>query len=450
MKFATIRTIILSFGIAALTMATAHVASAAEVSFKGKRINVIIGSQPGGGTDGTTRLVGRFLEKYLPGKPKLIYRNMPAGHGVKASNYFANEVKKDGLTWMGGSSSYVDANNLRKKVVKYDPTKYAFFGAVSRGGSVLLIRKDRLANLTDKSKKPVIVGGLDGSRSWGQLILWGADYLGWNVKFVIGYPGSSALALALRRGEIDMFGTSTLSMHQGLNKTGKFKGLVQMGEPGPNGTIIRRLSFKDVPTMPALMKGKTSGLAKETFDYWKKTNQIDKWYALPPGTPEKYVAVYRKAYQKATKDPEFIKFGRFQFSADFNTVSAEDITRLIRDTAYPRIEITNFQRLMKVKYGLPATRLSDKEMAALAAKRGIKLLKVTVKLEAVKRSGRWLHFTVKGKKHKAKVSSSRTKVKIAGKKAMRKKLKAGMKCNINYLGNGAEARLVDCNQAAIN
>jgi tripartite-type tricarboxylate transporter receptor subunit TctC len=98
-------------------MAAGHVASAAEVSFKGKRINVIIGSQPGGGTDGTTRLVGRFLEKHLPGKPRMIYRNMPAGHGVKASNYFANEVKGDGLTWMGGASSYVDANNLRKKVV---------------------------------------------------------------------------------------------------------------------------------------------------------------------------------------------------------------------------------------------------------------------------------------------------------------------------------------------
>ncbi len=450
MKFATIRTISLSFGIAALTMAAAHAASAAEVSFKGKRINVIIGSQPGGGTDGTTRLVGRYLEKYLPGKPRLIYRNMPAGHGVKASNYFANEVKRDGLTWMGGARSYVDATNMSKKVVKYDPTKYEFIGAVSRGGSVVIISKAKLANLTDKSKKPVIVGGLDGSRSWAQLILWGADYLGWNVKFVIGYPGSSALALALRRGEIDMFGTSSLLMHQGLNKTGKFHELVQLGEPGPNGTIIRRLSFKDVPTMPVMMNGKTSGLAKETFESWVKTNQIDKWYALPPGTPKKYVTVYRTAYKEAIKDPEFIKAGKFQFSADFNPVSAADIARLVRDTAYPRDEIVNFQRQMKVRHGLPATKLSDKEMAAMAAKRGIKLLKVTVKLEAVKRGGRWLHFTVKGKKHKAKVSGSRTKVKIAGKKAKRKKLKAGMKCNISYLGNGAEARLVDCKQVAIN
>ncbi|MCH6578162.1 MAG: hypothetical protein IH807_10070, partial [Proteobacteria bacterium] len=124
----------------------------ATPDFKDKRINVIIGSSPGGGTDGTTRLVGRYLEKYLPGEPSMLYRNMPAGHGVKASNYFANVVKADGSFWMGGSSSYVDANNLRKKVVKFDPTKFVFIGGIDRGGSVVVTRKSNLANLTDKSK----------------------------------------------------------------------------------------------------------------------------------------------------------------------------------------------------------------------------------------------------------------------------------------------------------
>ncbi|MCZ6813097.1 MAG: hypothetical protein O7F14_03480, partial [Alphaproteobacteria bacterium] len=108
----------LVFGIVAtLGWAGAMEGATAAPDFKDKKINVIIGSSPGGGTDGTTRLVGRYLEKYLPGEPRMLYRNMPAGHGVKASNYFANVVKADGSFWMGGSSSYVDANNLRKKVV---------------------------------------------------------------------------------------------------------------------------------------------------------------------------------------------------------------------------------------------------------------------------------------------------------------------------------------------
>ena len=89
---------IMMFG-AAAALGWAGVAATADAApdFRGKRINVVIGSSPGGGTDGTSRLVGRYLQKYLPGRPQMIYRNMPAGHGVKANNYFYNEVKPDEL-----------------------------------------------------------------------------------------------------------------------------------------------------------------------------------------------------------------------------------------------------------------------------------------------------------------------------------------------------------------
>ncbi|MGY9006202.1 MAG: Bug family tripartite tricarboxylate transporter substrate binding protein [Alphaproteobacteria bacterium] len=432
-------------GVLAAGLVSIDSTASAEVKFTG-RINAVIGSSPGGGTDGTTRLVGRFLEKYLPGDARIVYRNMPAGHGVRASNYFYNLAKRDGTVWMGGSSSYLDPNNLRKKVVKYNPTHYNYIGAISRGGSVIIMRKTKFKDLNDKSQKPVIIGTIDGSRSWGQMVVWGAEYLNWNVKFVVGYPGSSALALALRRGEIDAFGTSTLSMHKGLSKTGQFRGLSQLGELS-NGKVVRRISFQDVPTMPALMKDKTSGLAKKTFDFWSKTNQIDKWYALPPKTPKEIVDVYRAAYKKVVVDPEFIKFGRFQFSQDFNPMTHADIADLVNSTSYPDPAISNFLRQIRINQGLPADRLSDAEMAKLSKKfdaGGFKVKGVT--LDAVKRGGRFLFFKVKdGSTHKAKVSSSRTKIKVAGKKAARKKLKPGLKCDIDYSKNGGQVRSVNCN-----
>ncbi len=434
----------LVFGIvAALGWAGAMEGATAAPDFKDKKINVIIGSSPGGGTDGTTRLVGRFLAKYLPGKPQMIYRNMPAGHGVKASNYFYNQAKPDGLTWFGGASSYVDPNNLRKKVVKYNPTEYAYIGAIVRGGSLLMLRKAVLKNLTDKSMKPVIVGTLDGSRSWAQALAWGSEYLGWNLRFVVGYPGSAALTLALRRGEIDMFGTSGIMILKSLIKTGKFQGLVQLGEAEAGG-VVRRRSFPGVPTIPELMADKPKGIAKQAFDFWSKTNQIDKWYALPPKTPKDIVAVYRVAFTKATKDPEFIKFGKHQFSIDFRTVSAATIAELIGSTAYPKLELIEHIRQIRIKNGLPAARLSDAELAKLAKKLGGPALKVKAKLIAVKRGGRWLHFKNKGAAHKAKVSSSRSKVSIDGKKAKRSKLKPGMTCEIVYGSNGGEVKTVSC------
>src|ERR1700754_839772 len=113
----------------------------AEVNFKGKTIEVLLGSAPGGGTDGTTRLVGSFLEKYLPGQPNMRYRNLPGGHGAKALNHFM-KVKPDGLTWAGGSSAHVDPNALRKSATEYNPTKFGYFGGVQRGGSVVFMRSE--------------------------------------------------------------------------------------------------------------------------------------------------------------------------------------------------------------------------------------------------------------------------------------------------------------------
>ncbi|MDH3239362.1 MAG: hypothetical protein OEO83_01705 [Alphaproteobacteria bacterium] len=428
---------------AALGWAGAMATADAAPDFRGKRINVIIGSSPGGGTDGTSRLVGRFLQKYLPGKPQMIYRNMPAGHGVKANNYFYNEVKPDGLTWFGGASSYVDANNLRKKVVKYDPTKYLYFGAVNRGGSVVTINKAKLKNLTDKSKAPVVIGTLDGSRSWAQMLAFGVQHLGWNIKFVVGYPGSAALTLATRRGEIDGFGTSGIALQKSLIKTGNFQGIVQIGEL-EGDKIDRRVSFPDVPTMPELMKGKTSGLDKDAFDFWVKSAGIDKWYALPPKTPTDILEVYKSAFIKANKDPDYIKFARHQFSEDFRAISAATITDQIVSTAYPKLEVMERVRQTRIKAGLPAAALSEEELARLAKKLAGPGLKVKAKLDNVQRGGRILVFKNGSETHKARVSGSRTKVTIDGKGAKRKALKPGMTCDIAYGSNGGEAKTVNC------
>ena len=430
---------VLSAGIAA-GVTVAGVAQAQDVSFKGKRIDSIIGSSPGGGTDGTTRLVGRFLEKYLPGKPRIVYRNMPAGHGVQALNYFSKVAKKDGTAWLGGSSSYVDPNNLRKSVVEYNPLNFNYIGAVARGGSVVTVRQEKIPNVLDKSKPPVVVGAVDGSRSWGQMMLWGKDKLDWNIKFVIGYPGAPALVLAARRGEVDAFGTSSISLHRTMEKTGNFKPFVQLGEAN-EGKIVPRVSFPDVAVMPQLMKGKLSGIAAEAFNFWVKTNQIDKWYALPPGAPKNVVETYRKAYAKVVKNKEFLKFAQHQFSEDFTPQTAQDIFELVSATAYPKAEIFTYIHDMSVRNGLPGEPLSDAEMKKLAKERG-GVMQATSKLDKIERGGRILHFMHDGKATKIKVSGSRTKVVINGAKTKRSKLKVGMNCAISFMPG--EATEVNC------
>jgi len=423
------------------------VAAAAQVTFKGKTIDVVLGSASGGGTDGTTRLVGAFLEKYLPGNPTIRYRNIPGGHGAKGLNFFASsKVKPDGLTWAGGSSSHTDPAALRKSVVEYDPTKFQYFGGISRGGSIVFIRKEKLANLTDPSKPPVIVGVLDGNRSWEQLITWGKELLGWNVRFVVGYPGTSFLLLAIRRGETHMMATSNLALLKEMFATGEFVAVTQLGDVR-DGQTAERTGFENIPAFPKLVAGKATGLAKETFEFWSDLNDLDKWYALPPGTPKDIVQAYRTAWNKIAQDPEFIKQGKLQFSADFETVTGERTAEVISKTAYPKKEIVAYLDELKIKHGLPAEPLTDEELAAMAKAKGLdkaEFPNVTTVISAVGTGGRDIQFPVEGGSHKAEVSSTRTKVIIAGNPGTRTDLKAGMTCTIEYVGDGKDAQSIDC------
>jgi tripartite-type tricarboxylate transporter receptor subunit TctC len=419
----------------------------AEVTFKGKTIDVIMGSAAGGGTDGTTRLVGTFLEKYLPGHPTMRYRNVPGGHGTKGLNYF-NKAKPDGLTWAGGSSSHTDPAALRKSVVEYNPTQFGFFGGVSRGGSIIFIRKEKLADLTDKSKPPVVVGVLDGNRSWEQLITFGKETLGWNVKFVVGYPGTSFLMLAVRRGETHMMGTSNLSLLKEMFATGDFVGVTQLGGGDTGANDEARTGFEKIPTFPAMMKGKTEGLESEAFEFWTALNDIDKWYALPPNTPKEIVDTYRAAWDKMIKDPEFVRMGKLQFSEDFRPIHGELQQEFVQKTAYPRKEITAYMDDMKIKNGLPAEALSDEELAAMAKAKGLDksdVPPVQAKLTAVGAGGRDIEFVVDGASKKLDVSSSRTRVSISGQKAPRDQLKAGMDCSIQVMGQSKDVDGITCN-----
>jgi tripartite-type tricarboxylate transporter receptor subunit TctC len=418
----------------------------AEVNFKGKTIDIILGSASGGGTDGTTRLVGTYLEKYLPGNPTPRYRNVPGGHGAKGLNFFA-KAKPDGLTWAGGSSSHVDPEALRKSVVEYNPTKFNYFGGISRGGSIVFIRKEKLANLTDKSKPPVVVGVLDGNRSWEQMITWGAELLNWNVRFVVGYPGTSFLLLAVRRGETHMMGTSNLSLLSEMFATGEFVGVAQLGDQQDAGNFAQRTNFENIPTFPSLVKSKASGLSGEAFEFWNSLNDLDKWYALPPGTPKDVVEAYRTAWGKAIKDPEFIKQGKILFSEDFSPVSGAEIAEIVGKTAYPKKEIVSYMEEVKVKHGLPAEALSDEELAALAKAKGLdkaEIPAIQAVILKVGDGGRDVEFKVGDAAKKVDISDKRTKVTISGKKADRAELKAGLNCSIEYLADAKEANGIDC------
>jgi hypothetical protein len=372
----------------------------------------------------------------------MIYRYMPAGGGVQATNYFANDAARNGTAWMGGGGPYIGAVTLRKDGVKYNPTTFNFLGGISRGGSILMIAKKKLANLTDATKPPVVFGATPGLGGTVELLSWAAEHAGWNLKFVVGYPGTGSLFIAIRRGEIDAMGTSNLSILKPLQKDENFTGFIQTGDMQA-GKVVPRVGFKEVPLITDLIAGKLSGIAAGTFQYWIRADQIDKWYALPPKTPSTIVKAYTAAFVSMSQDTKFQKDGKALFGPGFIVQTAADISNIVATTSYPSAKQRAYLQGLMKKRGLPTEPLSEEEKKALA-KKLVKLDSVTVTLDKVLRQGRALHFTVGAETHKVRVSSSRSKVTIAGKKAKRAQIRPGMTCKIAYAGNGAVANSIDC------
>jgi tripartite-type tricarboxylate transporter receptor subunit TctC len=307
--------------------------AAEPVSFKGKTITMVIGYPSGGGTDASGRLIASFLGSNLPGSPSIIVQNVPGADGLTAMNYFVQQVRPDGLTVTMGSGSQSEPTHYRTPQAHFDPTRFVFIGGAGRGGSALVIKKDAEARLYDKSLPPVIMGTTSGApRSNMEMAAWGREFLGWNLKWVIGYRGTSDVFLALERGEIDMTATGNLAPFAKMLQGGKFKILVQTGGRIGDGAFTGREDFGDAPLIPVMMDGKIKDpVAGAAFKYWLALHSgAEKWLALPPDAPAATAQVYRDAFDLMVQDKGFQARSK-TLSDDFTPIGWRDVERWMKD-----------------------------------------------------------------------------------------------------------------------
>jgi tripartite-type tricarboxylate transporter receptor subunit TctC len=166
-------------------------------------------------------------------------------------------------------------------------------------------------------------------RAGMQTTAWGIDLLGWNAKWVVGYPGTNDLFVALERGEIDMTASGNLFQVAKLVQGGKVKVLNQTGTLTA-GKMVPRPEFSDAPVFTNELQGKLpAGVQQKAFNYWFSLVVLDKWLALPQDTPAPILKAYRDAFDKMTKDPEFLERGR-KISEDFEAQAGPDVDALLK------------------------------------------------------------------------------------------------------------------------
>ncbi|MDP2719129.1 MAG: hypothetical protein U1D67_09015 [Dehalococcoidia bacterium] len=322
--------------------------------YKGKTIEMVISSAAGGGTDTTGRLVASFLPKYIPGNPRIVVRNVPGGEGTIANNNFVEKSKKDGLSLVVNASSQITVTITRPDIAHYNPAKYEHVGNVSRATSIMVIRKQALNRLIDPKAAPVNIGAREGNETWAAMPLWAQEYLGWNLKWILGFGGTSELELALRRGEIDMFGTSTPVALKQLRDEGVADLVVQEGVFS-KGKKVRRPDFTDVPIFEELLGNKMpTGLPWQAYKAWTAPSLVDKWISAPPGTPANLMKILTDAFEAMAGDKEFDKVVQKVVSPVYTIGVGEDTATLVKEIMDTSPEVFKYGTDLQAKFGVTA------------------------------------------------------------------------------------------------
>src|SRR5215471_20462030 len=82
--------------VASATMASAQAQDSVAQFYRGKQINLYVGSTAGGGYDAYARLLARKFSSYIPGNPAIVPQNMPGAGSNKLAGYIYSVAPKDG------------------------------------------------------------------------------------------------------------------------------------------------------------------------------------------------------------------------------------------------------------------------------------------------------------------------------------------------------------------
>jgi tripartite-type tricarboxylate transporter receptor subunit TctC len=284
----------LSLGAGVLLSLSAGAASAQSGAefFKGKTVNYIVATEPGGGYDTNGRLVAEFMQKHLPGST-FVVQNMPgAGHLVGTNFIYASEP--DGLTFGTFNTGLIYSQLAEKKGIKFDLTKMSWIGKVASDPRVIVVSEqsgiesyEQLKNLKEPIK--FAAAGVGSASTIEATMLINTLHL--PIKVITGYNGNDD-QLAMRRGEVQGIIGSRSTFQQFVTE-GHGKFIAQIGG-----------SETDVPQLSSLVDSEDG---KKAIALVESQSNISRLTAGPPGIPEDRLAALRDAYKAATSDPEFLK-----------------------------------------------------------------------------------------------------------------------------------------------
>lgn len=325
------------------TIAVADLAPArADVAgfYKGREIDVVIGSTPGGGFDTYGRFLSRHMYRHIPGTPAMVPKNMPGAGGLKQMTYLNGAAPKDGTVIAIINPVMTTAPLLTPEVAKFDPLKYEWIGSANAEISTCgFWSKSGVAAVGDMSKREMVIGGVGPSSGSTLDAITLKNVLGLPFKIVAGYSGLSEVALAGQRGEVDgacgLNVTTLKSAHWDAMQRGELK-------------IVPQTSLRNHPELPGVANAFSLAKTEEQKQIMQMT--FGPWiygrpFVAPPGTDKGRVSALRAAFQKTMTDPLFLAEAE-KARLEVNPSGPEEILKLIGEIYATPPEVVEKTRVM--------------------------------------------------------------------------------------------------------
>lgn len=328
--------VIALFLVSALT-SPLHGASPDLEFYKGKVITYIVATKPGGVYDTNARLIGRYIQKYIPGSI-VIVKNIPgAGHIIGANETYL--AKPDGLTIGTFNTGLIYSQIIRLPGIRFDLTKYCWIGKAASVPRVLVVAaKSPYKIIKDvlESKEMIKMGSSGvGSAANNETLIFTAA-TGAKIKVIAGYTGHES-EMGMMRGEI----TGHIGSYDMLIS------FIRAGEGRPLVQIAGK-RHRDLPKVPLASELTISPQGKKLLSIVASVAELSRLTAAPPGMHPGRLQVLRDAYQKTVVDPAFLKDAA-KIDMDIDAAIGEEVAGMMQQALnQPRENLALLREIIKV------------------------------------------------------------------------------------------------------
>ncbi len=282
----------------------------AEAHFRGKTISLMVGFNPGGGTDAQARYMSRAWSKFIPGNPRIVVRNLTP---VVVERNFVWNAKPDGLTIAIEATPGVA--DMFTPQAQFDMREATMIGVTSGGEGAWFIRGTLRYDCIDEA-----FGATDPALTVGWSVPTPADLssnvsIGWladkfNVPLEIrnvSAAGSAEQYIMIERGDVNSWVSGTLwdqfpVKRPGWIATGFLRPFADLSVPGFDIGNNGEADFHCPNFHDTYIEDQAD---RELWVAMRPRATIAKNIWGPPNMPPEITQTLRDALENAMADEEF-------------------------------------------------------------------------------------------------------------------------------------------------